>query len=678
MKQGPKAARAWQILTILILPLISHGLTARVQAPAPQSPASTPVQAPKSAQSAAEILTPTNGVDFSGYIGKTLATVKKNWIAAMRAAFWTGTKGKAIVNCRIRSDGTIEDISLEGTSGTDSLDQAALKGLRDSSPLEPLPPNFRGTHIDLRLSLSYNEGTTKAAHGAAFDCSAPASDAAQAPPFDRLELLAFLPGGLFPPYAGQVICQRGIDFRPDSAFLSTLRYYGVAPDFVDSLAKITPKAIVQPAADRVSAYGLLDVALTDKSHGQLQLAQDAFERAIKLAPDSAALHLAYARILYANRNYKEAEFQSRRSLELWLEDADAHVALATALSAQNRDSEAVPEAREALRIFPGHKSARIELGISLARSGQYKEAIPVLRDVKSMAPQLPLIYKDLGGSLVHAGGDFDEAIQYLDLFLKTNPDDAEAHYFLGVALRGVYKPDDALAEFREAARLAPGNSLYTSSAASKDSKETASEGSKPDAAQPDDGFTSENLYTNTFFGFSYRFPRGWNVLKAEQGKAMIRLGTSFLANGDPTAQDVAEAAADHWHQLLFVTKQTTKDISTNTHAIQIEAISTKLVPQLKTGEEFLKATSAYLQRSGKVTSALRPPEQFEVADRTFWKVRLDMQVNNVVVRQIDAVTIEKGYFILFAFASPDEAILDSIAESMNSLRYTLPLMRYVH
>jgi hypothetical protein len=153
---------------------------------------------------------------------------------------------------------------------------------------------------------------------------------------------------------------------------------------------------------------------------------------------------------------------------------------------------------------------------------------------------------------------------------------------------------------------------------------------------------------------------------------MIRLGTSFLANGDPTAPDVAEAAANDRHQLLFVTKQTTKDISTNTHAIQIEAISAQFAPQLKTGEEFLQATSAYMQRSGKVSPALRPPEKFEVAGRTFWKVRLDMLVNNVMVRQIDAVTIEKGYFILFVFASPDASTLDGIAGTMNSLRFTLP------
>jgi Flp pilus assembly protein TadD len=160
-----------------------------------------------------------------------------------------------------------------------------------------------------------------------------------------------------------------------------------------------------------------------------------------------------------------------------------------------------------LRLSPDNKTALAELGISLTRSGQFREAIPVLPDVKFMAPQLPVLYKYLGGSLVHAGGDFDEAIRYLNLFLKTKPDDAETHYQLGVGLRGVYKPDDALVEFREAARLEPDDSLYSASAEIKDSKEGASEAAKPDAVQPDDGYLAENLYTRRFLASPINFQK---------------------------------------------------------------------------------------------------------------------------------------------------------------------------
>jgi hypothetical protein len=236
----------------------------------------------------------------------------------------------------------------------------------------------------------------------------------------------------------------------------------------------------------------------------------------------------------------------------------------------------------------------------------------------------------------------------------------------------VYRPDDALAEFREAARLEPNNSLYSSSFAPKDSKEPTPEAAKPDGAQPEDGYFAENLYTNRFFGFSYQFPKGWNVLKAEQGKALLRLSASLLANGDPTGKDVAEAAANDWHPLLFVTKQTTKDIWMTANLIQIEAVRTQLAPQLKTGAEFLQATGAFLQPTGKVSSTVNPPEQFAVGSRTFWKTRLDFPVNNVASHEIEAVTIEKGYFILFIFASPDASKLDELQGTMNSLHFTAP------
>jgi hypothetical protein len=106
--------------------------------------------------------------------------------------------------------------------------------------------------------------------------------------------------------------------------------------------------------------------------------------------------------------------------------------------------------------------------------------------------------------------------------------------------------------------------------------------------------------------------------------------------------------------------------------IQVEAVSTQFAPQWKTGADFLQATGAYVQRSGNVTSTRGLPEEFEVAGRTFWEIRLEIQVNDVVIRQIEAATIEKGYVVLFVFVSPDAATLDAIAATMNSLRFMLP------
>jgi TonB family protein len=136
--------------------------------------------------------------------------VKKNWFAAMPGDALAGAKGKSTVVFRIQSDGKIEHVFLEVSSGTDSLDQAALKGVRDSSPLDPLPPIFKGPYIELRFIFEYNLKTTAAPRGSSLECHAPASNTTQAQPFDRLELLAFLAGEGHSQYAEQAICERGI------------------------------------------------------------------------------------------------------------------------------------------------------------------------------------------------------------------------------------------------------------------------------------------------------------------------------------------------------------------------------------------------------------------------------------------------------------------------------------
>lgn len=669
MAEVPTVGRGFKLVTGIVLALILSPATAFAQAEAQEPPPSATDHSPTSVRSTIEILTPVNGVDFGQYVQKTATEVKKRWFAAMPDTAFAGTKGKTSVVFQIQPDGQIEHVELEASSGTDSLDQAALEGIRDASPLDPLPNGFKGPYIRLRFVFSYNLKTSTPVAASSVACSAPATDAAGAPPFDRLELVAFVTSGDDPRYVAQAICQRGISFQPEQSFVSALGVDGVPAGLLGAIAATKPKTIEELSADRLHANGNLDAALAFDHKRQFQSADEAFVRALKLAPDSATLHLAYARILMLEREYPEAEAQARRSLELWPEDAEGHVALALALAVQKRDSEAVPEAREALRIFPGHKTALLGLGMSLARSGQYKEAIPVLRQALQYAPEMPVIYKHLGGSLVHAG-NYEEAIEELTLFLKTNPNDAESHYLLAVALRGKGQKEDALVQFREAARLDPTNPFYSVNVEPSNSKEPEPADTNPAEPRPDDGFISGNVYTNTFFNFSYRFPKSWSVLDAERGRALVRLGGAILSNGDPIAQDAAEASARKAYQLLLVAKETTKDVSSRINSIQVQALSTQFGPDLKSGGDFLRLRVQSLQHQSEAVAFVEPPEQFTVGGRSFWKIRVDIKVNNVVAHALDAATIEKGYVLLFVFTTQDAATLEEIAGTIQSLRFT--------
>jgi TonB family protein len=105
-----------------------------------------------------EMLTPTEGVDFSTYLARVLASVKRNWYAVMPESARLGDRGKVVLQFRIMKNGVVPDAepAMVGSSGKDPLDRAAVSSIRASTPFEPLPPAFSGPFIELRFIFLYN------------------------------------------------------------------------------------------------------------------------------------------------------------------------------------------------------------------------------------------------------------------------------------------------------------------------------------------------------------------------------------------------------------------------------------------------------------------------------------------------------------------------------------------
>jgi TonB family protein len=105
-----------------------------------------------------EILTPTEGVDFSDYMKRVVASVRRNWYAVMPESAQLGDRGRVALQFRIMRDGSVptgEPVRLLG-SGKEPLDRAAVSAVRSSNPFEPLPPAFSGPYIELRFYFLYN------------------------------------------------------------------------------------------------------------------------------------------------------------------------------------------------------------------------------------------------------------------------------------------------------------------------------------------------------------------------------------------------------------------------------------------------------------------------------------------------------------------------------------------
>ena len=105
-----------------------------------------------------EMLTPTQGVDFDGYLQRVYFTVKRNWFAVMPESVELGERGMVVLVFRIMRDGSVpsEYTMIQRNSGKEPLDRAAYSSVRASSPFENLPPQFSGPYIELRYTYLYN------------------------------------------------------------------------------------------------------------------------------------------------------------------------------------------------------------------------------------------------------------------------------------------------------------------------------------------------------------------------------------------------------------------------------------------------------------------------------------------------------------------------------------------
>jgi len=105
-----------------------------------------------------ELLTPTQGVDFTNYLNRVLASVRRNWYSVIPESARMGEKGIVVLEFRIMKDGGVPagEPQLVRGSGRDPLDFAAASSIRSSHPFEPLPPAFSGPFIALRFTFLYN------------------------------------------------------------------------------------------------------------------------------------------------------------------------------------------------------------------------------------------------------------------------------------------------------------------------------------------------------------------------------------------------------------------------------------------------------------------------------------------------------------------------------------------
>jgi TonB family protein len=107
-------------------------------------------------QSALELLSDPQGVDFKSYLIQVLAAVRRSWFSVLPESARFGRSGRVIIQFAVNRNGQVPKLVIYMPSGAEALDRAAVAGVSGAVPFPPLPAGFKGQDVRLQLVFSYN------------------------------------------------------------------------------------------------------------------------------------------------------------------------------------------------------------------------------------------------------------------------------------------------------------------------------------------------------------------------------------------------------------------------------------------------------------------------------------------------------------------------------------------
>ena len=259
----------------------------------------------------------------------------------------------------------------------------------------------------------------------------------------------------------------------------------LAQDNIEGAVAETQKAI-SLAPDSSASY--LRLALLQTRMDQPEAAEASFNRAIELNPKSADPHLALGTYDAARKRYADAETQFRQALAIDPKSPQPREALANLYLAQNRLSDAEAILQQAKHDLPDDPAAYRMLGDFYFATGQMDKAAdeyaslvhdhPADWQVKKNYTQILILKhrlqeaQQLDDDILKASPNDSDALIYrsqiqslegqpkaavitLQTVIANDPDNAMAHYHLGVAFQQLGQPNQAQSQWQHALELRP-------------------------------------------------------------------------------------------------------------------------------------------------------------------------------------------------------------------------------
>jgi tetratricopeptide (TPR) repeat protein len=195
--------------------------------------------------------------------------------------------------------------------------------------------------------------------------------------------------------------------------------------------------------DPTNAETLYNPSMAQHQTGDLAGEKSSLLRALALNPRLAPVHNALGAIYLREGHESEARHEFERGLDLDSQCASCKVHLATILLKAGEATRGNELLRQAVEDDPESEDAHRNYGMALAPAGFMEEARAQLMKAVSLNPNSVESSSDLG--MVQGKIHDPNAVDTLERVVELQPESAEAHLNMGIALGDHNRPADALA-----------------------------------------------------------------------------------------------------------------------------------------------------------------------------------------------------------------------------------------
>jgi TonB family protein len=145
-------------LAIVSLALYMFSIGLYGQSSAPSGDTTTKTTSNKPSRGDLDVLSDTQGTDFGPYLKDLMHSVRFKWYDFIPTVAKPpeNRKGDVDIEFDIQKDGKVEKLKISKSSEDELLDNAALKAVQTTAPFKPLPSEFKGEYLEIRMHFHYN------------------------------------------------------------------------------------------------------------------------------------------------------------------------------------------------------------------------------------------------------------------------------------------------------------------------------------------------------------------------------------------------------------------------------------------------------------------------------------------------------------------------------------------